>query len=136
MPQEQTHRSQDTPPYSLQDTQGGTEKLFITEAAFQRLTKLLPEETTRKGMPQRLRISIEGGGCSGFQYRLTFDDTVQTEDRIFRYETAEVIIDETSLRLISGSLIDFQADLMREAFFIKNPQATASCGCGSSFSVF
>ena len=107
-------------------------RLSITEGAVARLRILLAEMADK----QRLRIRIDGGGCSGFQYIFAFDDAQQDDDLVFRYDAIEVVVDTASLELIKTSIIDFTEDLMGAAFVIKNPNATTACGCGASFSVF
>ena len=82
-----------------------------------------------------LRISVDGGGCSGFQYVFGIDATRNLDDRSVERDGATVLIDETSLQLLSGSTIDFVDDLIGQSFKIINPSATASCGCGTSFSI-
>ena len=82
-----------------------------------------------------LRISISGGGCSGFQYGFSFDDARQPEDVTFERDGIELVIDEVSLELVRGAEIDFVEDMMGASFQVKNPQAVSSCGCGSSFSI-
>ena len=77
------------------------------------------------------RITVQGGGCSGFKYNFGFDTKTNDDDIIF----GKAIIDKTSLDIISGSVIDFKKEMIGEAFVIDNPKATASCGCGLSFSV-
>jgi iron-sulfur cluster assembly accessory protein len=110
------------------DQQGVT----ITERAAKRIAKILgaePEGTA-------LRVSVEGGGCSGFQYRY---DLVQEEpaadDIVLARDGARVLIDSVSLQYMGGSEIDFVDDLMGQSFQIKNPLAAAGCGCGTSFSI-
>ncbi len=86
-----------------------------------------------------LRIFVSGGGCSGFQYGFSFDDTVKDDDHVFERATddtsAKVVVDDTSLDLLAGSEIDWVEELVGAAFRINNPNATASCGCGSSFAI-
>jgi iron-sulfur cluster insertion protein len=82
-----------------------------------------------------LRISVSGGGCSGFQYGFDFDEAVNEDDRLFERDGARVVIDEVSLELLKGSRIDFVEDLMGAYFKVENPNATSSCGCGSSFAM-
>jgi len=82
-----------------------------------------------------LRISVSGGGCSGFQYGFTFDDAVAQGDLVVERDGAIVVIDETSLDLLGGSQIDYVEDMIGASFQIKNPIAKSSCGCGNSFSV-
>lgn len=84
----------------------------------------------------RLRISVLGGGCSGFQYQFDFDASAPKEDdMIFNHKNAQIIVDTTSLALLSGAVLDYVEHLGSAAFEIKNPNATASCGCGNSFSI-
>ncbi len=82
-----------------------------------------------------LRISVSGGGCSGFQYGFAFDDAVKADDRTFERGGVTAVIDAMSLELLNGSEVDFVEELVGSSFQIKNPNATSSCGCGSSFSI-
>ena len=77
------------------------------------------------------RIAVKGGGCSGFKYDFTFDDKTNNDDIIFD----KAVIDKSSLDIITGSVVDFKKEMIGESFVINNPKATASCGCGLSFSV-
>ncbi len=106
--------------------------LLITQNAIKRLSFLFQHEMT----PQRLRLRIDNGGCSGFQYNFSFDLQADADDFVFHHESIEVVIDDVSLGLIAGSQIDYVEDMMSAAFIVSNPNATASCGCGNSFSVF
>ena len=85
----------------------------------------------------RLRLSVEGGGCSGFQYKFNMDNALPAEDDIvFANDNAEVIIDPGSLDLVKGSTIDYVQELIRSAFsVVSNPQSESACGCGSSFAI-
>ena len=82
-----------------------------------------------------LRVSVSGGGCSGFQYGFDFAEHVNDDDRTFKRDGVTVVIDEISLELLNGSQIDFVEDLIGSYFEIKNPNASSSCGCGASFSI-
>lgn len=82
-----------------------------------------------------LRITVSGGGCSGFQYGFSFDNKKNEDDYVFEHLGIGVVTDDASLDLLNGSVIDFVEDLMGASFQIRNPNATASCGCGSSFAV-
>jgi len=82
-----------------------------------------------------LRVSVEGGGCSGFQYNFTFDDTRTTDDVVIERAGATVLVDTVSLMYMAGGEIDFVDDLIGQSFQVRNPKATASCGCGTSFSI-
>ena len=104
----------------------------FTEAAAKRISSLIE----RDGKPNlNFRLSVSGGGCSGFQYGMTLDDQITDEDRVFENYGIKVVVDEVSLGLLDGSQLDFVTDLMGASFNVKNPNATATCGCGSSFSV-
>jgi iron-sulfur cluster insertion protein len=104
----------------------------LTDSAARRIAQILQEDEY-KGM--MLRVSVSGGGCSGFQYGFTFDDAKGDTDLVIEREGATVLIDEVSLDLLGGAKIDYVEDLIGSSFAIKNPQAKSSCGCGNSFSV-
>ncbi len=108
-----------------------TERFSVTPAASARITKLLADEPAGT----RLRVAVEGGGCSGFQYHFTFDAAQQPDDLQFGSAEAPVVVDEISLQFVEGAALDYIATLGAAAFEIKNPLAKASCGCGNSFSV-
>ena len=116
--------------------EGGTalseRRIVVTEAAAQRIAVLKQQEQAADAF---LRIAVSGGGCSGFQYGFSFDDTRQDGDVVFERDGVQVIVDDTSLDLLNGAEIDFVEDMMGAAFQIKNPNAASSCGCGNSFSV-
>ena len=103
----------------------------VTERAARRICEIVADE------PQHtmLRISVEGGGCSGFSYKFDLVGDRTADDVLIEREGARVLIDPVSLDYLAGSEIDFVDDLIGAAFKIKNPQATASCGCGTSFSI-
>ena len=81
------------------------------------------------------RITVLGGGCSGFQYKFDFDNSINKDDIIFKTNKVEILIDNVSLNYIKGSKIDYVEELIGSSFKISNPQASSSCGCGTSFSV-
>src|SRR4051812_47058489 len=108
------------------------ESVRLTERAARRIATILGAEPAGTS----LRVSVEGGGCSGFQYRYDLvSDAPAADDIVLAREGAKVLIDPISLQYMGGAEIDFVDDLMGESFQIKNPLATASCGCGTSFSV-
>lgn len=82
-----------------------------------------------------LRVTVLGGGCSGFQYALDFVEAKNADDTVFEKNGAQMVIDETSLPLLDGALIDFEQTMVKSAFKIRNPNAASGCGCGKSFSV-
>jgi iron-sulfur cluster insertion protein len=84
----------------------------------------------------RFRVTVKGGGCSGFQYEFALDDNAPgPQDAVFQNHGAEVVVDDISLGVIKGAMLDYTEDLAQAGFSIKNPNATAKCGCGNSFSV-
>lgn len=106
--------------------------VILTDAAAKRISKILSSEPAGTA----LRVSVEGGGCSGFQYRydLVKEDATD-DDTVLQRDGAIVLIDSISLEYMDGSEIDFVDDLIGQSFQVKNPHATASCGCGTSFSI-
>ena len=86
---------------------------------------------TKNEEKKYFRIAVQGGGCSGFKYNFSFDDEIEKDDVIFD----KTVIDKTSLSIIEGSIVDFKKEMIGESFVISNPKASASCGCGLSFSV-
>jgi iron-sulfur cluster insertion protein len=103
----------------------------VTQSAAERIKKLLADEKENSFF----RISITGGGCSGFQYNFIFDDIMTADDKVFVYDDTKIVIDDISLGLIAGGEITFTEDLVASRFVITNPNATAGCGCGNSFSL-
>ncbi|MGE0755074.1 MAG: HesB/IscA family protein [Alphaproteobacteria bacterium] len=104
----------------------------FTESAAARINRIKAQE----GKTLRFRILVKGGGCSGFQYEFALDSAEPAiDDTVIERNGAEVVIDGTSLAILKGSQLDFVEDLSHAGFEIKNPNATASCGCGNSFSV-
>ncbi len=89
----------------------------------------------RQGKPPILRLSVEGGGCSGFQYRYGLTDRIEADDNIAERDGVQLVVDPVSLDLVDGSEVDFVESLGGSAFRITNPQASSGCGCGASFSV-
>lgn len=108
------------------------ESFAISDAAAARILYLLSQEAEQD---QSLRISVSGGGCSGFQYHFLFDDQKLADDQVFEHAGASVLIDDVSLGLLKGSMLDYVEDLASASFVIKNPNAASSCGCGNSFSL-
>ena len=89
------------------------------------------EKITKSEEKKYFRISVQGGGCSGFKYNFSFDDKIEKDDILFD----KAVIDKQSLDIIAGSTVDFKKEMIGESFSINNPKASASCGCGLSFSV-
>ena len=104
----------------------------FTDNAVTKVKELIKEE----GTPDlKLRVFVSGGGCSGFQYGFTFEETVNEDDTQVTKDTVTLLIDPMSLQYLSGAEIDYQDNVQGSQFVIKNPNAETTCGCGSSFSV-
>ena len=105
----------------------------LSQSAVNQLNGLFAAED-RDGL--MLRIVVNGGGCSGFTYGFDFDDTVNDDDRTFETDGVKVVVDDASLEFIDGSVLHYVESLGGNHFTLENPNATSSCGCGSSFSVY
>ncbi|MEQ1954755.1 iron-sulfur cluster insertion protein ErpA [Mesorhizobium sp. CN2-181] len=108
-----------------------TMKVEMTDAAAKRIAAIVAKEPGKTA----LRVTVEGGGCSGFSYKFDLTDARNDDDVAVEKNGATVLIDDLSLVYMGGSVIDFVDDLMGQSFQIKNPNAVASCGCGTSFSI-
>ena len=104
----------------------------VTDSAARRIAWVLSQDEYRGRM---LRISVSGGGCSGFQYGFTFDEVTNEDDTIMSKNGVSLLIDAMSYQYLVGAEIDYKEDLQGAQFVIKNPNAQSTCGCGSSFSV-
>ena len=105
--------------------------ITISERAAAQIRKILTDE----GSDANLRIYVLGGGCSGFQYSFSIDDNTMDDDIVLERDGVKVLVDPMSVEYMSGSEVDWVDDLIGSSFQIKNPNATASCGCGTSFAV-
>jgi iron-sulfur cluster insertion protein len=113
-------------------TETGERCVTVTESAAKRIAFLREQEQVGDA---NLRIAVSGGGCSGFQYGLSFDDQTNPDDRVFERDGVGVVVDDVSLDLLNGAEVDFVEDMMGASFRINNPNAASSCGCGNSFSI-
>ncbi|XUU61406.1 HesB/IscA family protein [Erythrobacter sp. HA6-11] len=107
------------------------EMLTLTPSAAKRVAWI----AEKQGKPAILRLSVEGGGCSGFQYKFDLADGPDSDDAVSETDTVKLVVDPISLDLVSGSVVDFVESLGGAAFRVENPQAAAGCGCGSSFGI-
>jgi iron-sulfur cluster assembly accessory protein len=107
------------------------ETLILTEAAANRVGAI----ARKQGKSAILRLSVEGGGCSGFQYKFDLTDEAEAEDAVSETAGVKLVIDPVSLELVAGSTVDFVESLGGAAFKVENPNAAAGCGCGSSFGI-
>jgi len=104
-----------------------TNKIQFTEEAKKQILKIISEQRENS----YFRISVQGGGCSGFKYNFSFDEKIEKDDIVFN----KTVIDKSSLEIINGSVVDYKKEMIGNSFVIENPKATSSCGCGLSFSV-
>jgi len=105
--------------------------MTVSARAAKRIAEILKAESE----PVMLRLAVTGGGCSGFQYTFTLDDTRMDDDLVIERDGATVLVDPMSLDFLQGAELDFADDLIGAAFKVNNPNASSSCGCGTSFSV-
>lgn len=105
--------------------------LTLTPSAAKRVAAIAQKQTK----PAILRLSVEGGGCSGFQYKFEMADAPDGEDIVSETDGVQLVVDPVSLDLVSGSVVDFVESLGGAAFRVENPNAAAGCGCGSSFGI-
>uniref|UniRef100_A0A6J0TR77 Iron-sulfur cluster assembly 2 homolog, mitochondrial isoform X1 n=2 Tax=Pogona vitticeps TaxID=103695 RepID=A0A6J0TR77_9SAUR len=104
-------------------------RIYLSENCIKRLLEIAEES-------EFLRLQVEGGGCSGFQYRFSLDTVINSDDRVFEQDGARVVVDTDSLSFVKGAMVDFGQELIRSSFqVVNNPQAEQGCSCGSSFSV-
>lgn len=106
-------------------------EFFITNTAKSKIAEILKTEAK----DSYFRISVQGGGCSGFQYNFLVDNVLTDDDQVFSQNNIKVVIDLISLNFIQGSSLDYLQEMSGEKFVITNPNAATSCGCGNSFSV-
>jgi iron-sulfur cluster insertion protein len=106
--------------------------ITLTPGAAVRITELRKSEGNNSLM---LRLTISGGGCSGFQYAFSLDDKAATDDAVFERDGVKLVVDPITIGMMSGSTVDFVQDLVGSYFSITNPNATSQCGCGSSFAI-
>ena len=115
----------------VQDLAEPPTPLVFTDSTAAKVADLIAEE----GNPElKLRVFVQGGGCSGFQYGFTFDDAVNEDDTLFEKNGVTLLVDSMSFQYLVGAEIDYKEDINGSQFVIKNPNATTTCGCGSSFS--
>jgi iron-sulfur cluster insertion protein len=115
----------------VQDLAEPPTPLVFTDSAAAKVADLIAEE----GNPElKLRVFVQGGGCSGFQYGFTFDDAVNEDDTQFEKNGVTLLVDSMSFQYLVGAEIDYKEDINGSQFVIKNPNAQTTCGCGSSFS--
>ena len=106
-------------------------EIALTPSAAARVATI----AAKQGKPAILRLSVDGGGCSGFQYKFGFADTVDSDDAVAEQDGVRLVVDSISLDLVRGSAVDYVEELGGAAFKVTNPNAASGCGCGSSFAV-
>lgn len=116
----------------MSTTQDAAPAFALSDRAARRIAALIAKEDDPE---LKFRVSVTGGGCSGFQYNFGFDKDRQPDDLSFERDGVTVLVDETSLELLGGAELDFVEDLLGSYFQVKNPNAKSSCGCGTSFAI-
>ena len=116
----------------MTDMPSATPSLLFTDAAARKVGELIAGEGNTE---LKLRVFVSGGGCSGFQYGFTFDESIEDGDLRFENHGVTLVIDPMSIQYLAGAEIDYREDLEGAQFVIRNPNATTTCGCGSSFNV-
>jgi iron-sulfur cluster assembly accessory protein len=106
-------------------------EIILTDSAAARVAAI----ADKQGKPAILRLSVDGGGCSGFQYKFGFADAIDADDTVADNDGVKLVVDSISLDLVRGSAVDYVEELGGAAFKVTNPNAASGCGCGSSFSV-
>jgi iron-sulfur cluster insertion protein len=107
-------------------------KISVTDSAARRIKELTAQEGNAALM---MRVTVNGGGCSGFTYNFDLDDKTDEDDRVFENAGAKVVVDDTSLDFLKGAELNYIEDLMGSYFAFQNPNAASTCGCGTSFSI-
>lgn len=107
----------------------------VTDRAYERLSEINGAAPEGNAAPRCLRVAVEGGGCSGFQYDIRLEDAPAEDDLVLEKAGQKVLVDPVSLPFLQDAVIDFTDELIGARFVIQNPNATASCGCGTSFSI-
>ena len=108
------------------------QEFAVSDSAIRRIKTLVDQEGNHG---QMFRVTVSGGGCSGFQYGFDFDETRNDDDRVFGNAGVNVLVDEASLPFLTGAVLDYKEELVGSYFAITNPNAASTCGCGTSFSV-
>lgn len=108
-----------------------TSAISLSHAAASRVAAI----AAKQGKPAILRLSVDGGGCSGFQYRFGLAEAIEADDAVAAADGVRLVVDPVSLELVNGCVVDYVESLGGAAFRVENPQATAGCGCGTSFAV-
>ena len=117
----------------LEVPQSAPRSVGLSASAARQVAKLKAQE--EGGEALMLRLSVTGGGCSGFQYNFSFDDELHNDDAVFERDGVKLVVDEISLDLLAGSEVDYVEELIGASFQVKNPNAASSCGCGTSFAI-
>ncbi|KAL2630098.1 hypothetical protein R1flu_014784 [Riccia fluitans] len=118
---------------AVEPEESSSEGIVITDSCVKRLKEFQHDEGP-DGQKKMLRLSVDGGGCSGFLYNFSLDSSLKADDRLFEKEGAKVVVDELSLSFVKGATVDYSEELIRASFTVaSNPNAASGCGCGASF---
>ncbi len=117
----------------LANTESPDAAIGISDSAARRIGALIEQESN--GRDLKFRVTVSGGGCSGFQYGFDFDETINDDDVIFEHGSVKVLVDEVSLQFLGGAVLNYKEELIGSFFALENPNASSTCGCGTSFSI-
>ena len=117
------------------NTAAEEKKITLSDSASRRINELVAQESHAGKDAMMMRVTVNGGGCSGFTYSFDMEDKTNDDDLVFEHQGARVVIDEMSLGFLLDAELDYVEDLMGSFFSFKNPNAASTCGCGSSFSI-
>lgn len=107
--------------------------ITISDSAARRIGALIEQESN--GRDLKFRVTVSGGGCSGFQYGFDFDETINDDDLVFEHGSIKVLVDDVSLQFLGGAVLNYKEELIGSFFALENPNASSTCGCGTSFSI-
>lgn len=120
-------------PDGVAETELQEAEIVISDSAARRISTLIEQEAN--GRDLKFRVTVSGGGCSGFQYGFDFDETINDDDLIFEHGAVRVLVDDVSLQFLGGAVLNYKEELIGSYFALENPNASSTCGCGTSFSL-
>lgn len=120
-------------PSETTNTEAQDAGIVISDNAARRIGAMIEQESN--GRDLKFRVTVSGGGCSGFQYGFDFDETINDDDLVFEHGAVKVLVDDVSLQYLSGAVLEYKEELIGSYFALENPNASSTCGCGTSFSI-
>jgi iron-sulfur cluster insertion protein len=120
-------------PDGTTNTEAQESSIVISDNAARRIGALIEQES--QGRDLKFRVTVSGGGCSGFQYGFDFDESINDDDIVFEHGAVKVLVDDVSLQFLGGAVLEYKEELIGSFFALENPNASSTCGCGTSFSI-